>query len=98
MSPVAYLLKFLVRGYQLTFSAFLGRQCRFAPSCSEYAMEAIERHGAWRGTTLAVRRVARCHPFGGSGFDPVPESPDSDRTPVTKDLLNVRKSAGTPSN
>jgi putative membrane protein insertion efficiency factor len=46
--------------------------CRFDPSCSSYAVESIETHGAWRGTALAVRRVARCHPWGGQGYDPVP--------------------------
>ena len=54
--------------------AMFGRACRFEPSCSEYAEHAIERFGAGRGFGLAARRVARCHPFGGSGFDPVPRS------------------------
>jgi putative membrane protein insertion efficiency factor len=47
--------------------------CRYIPSCSEYAREAVEAHGAWRGSGLAVRRLCRCHPWGGFGFDPVPE-------------------------
>ena len=51
--------------------------CRFTPSCSSYALEAIEAHGAWRGIRLAARRVARCHPWGGFGLDPVPPAPDS---------------------
>jgi hypothetical protein len=59
--------------YRLTFSAILGRSCRFLPTCSEYAQVAIRRHGAARGTLLALKRVARCHPWGGSGFDPVPD-------------------------
>ena len=50
--------------------------CRFTPSCSNYAREAIEAHGAWRGLRLAARRVGRCHPWGGFGFDPVPPAPD----------------------
>jgi putative membrane protein insertion efficiency factor len=50
--------------------------CRFTPSCSNYALEAIETHGAWRGVRLTVRRVARCHPWGGFGLDPVPPAPD----------------------
>jgi putative membrane protein insertion efficiency factor len=72
MSPVAFVLRVLIRFYQLTFSALIGRTCRFAPSCSEYAQEAIATHGAARGSWLALKRVCRCHPWGGSGYDPVP--------------------------
>lgn len=61
-----------VRSYQLLLSPFAGGACRFTPSCSEYAIEAITRHGVWRGGRLAVTRVARCHPFGSAGIDPVP--------------------------
>ena len=61
-----------IRGYQLTVSSLLGPACRFEPSCSQYAIEAIDRHGLARGSWLAVRRIARCHPFGSHGFDPVP--------------------------
>jgi len=70
----AKLLIALIRGYQLTLSPTLGGACRFAPSCSAYAREAIEVHGAWRGTLLAARRLSKCHPLGSSGFDPVPRS------------------------
>ena len=70
---VARVLIGLVRGYQLTFSALIGRRCRFLPTCSDYAMEAIARHGAWRGLWLGAHRVCRCHPWGGDGFDPVPD-------------------------
>lgn len=62
----------LIRLYQLTLSSVMGRQCRFLPTCSEYAMEAIDKHGALKGSWLAVRRILRCHPWGGHGFDPVP--------------------------
>ena len=72
---LAKLLRALIRGYQLAVSPLLGPACRFAPSCSEYAREAIAVHGPMRGTVLGVRRLSRCHPFGGSGFDPVPEPP-----------------------
>lgn len=62
----------LVRFYQLTLSGFVGSSCRHLPTCSEYAYEAIARHGLLRGGWLSARRVARCGPFGSSGFDPVP--------------------------
>ena len=62
----------MIRFYQVFISPFLGRNCRFVPSCSEYALEAVERHGALKGGWLAARRVCRCHPFSGSGYDPVP--------------------------
>jgi hypothetical protein len=58
--------------YRWTLSPLLGRQCRFHPSCSAYALEAIECHGAAKGWELALRRILRCHPWGGAGFDPVP--------------------------
>ena len=61
-----------IRAYKLTLSPLIGRQCRYLPSCSAYAEEALIRHGPWRGGCAAVRRVCRCHPFGGSGYDPVP--------------------------
>lgn len=67
------LLLAAIRGYQLTLAAILGGQCRFEPSCSMYAAEAIERHGAWRGARLAVWRVVRCQPFARAGHDPVPQ-------------------------
>ena len=62
----------LVRAYQLLLSPLLGPHCRHLPSCSSYALEAIERHGAMRGAWLALRRLSRCHPWGTSGYDPVP--------------------------
>ena len=73
ISILAWAMIVLIRGYQLTLSAFLGRQCRFLPTCSEYAREAVARHGALAGAWLAVRRIGRCHPWGGSGYDPVPK-------------------------
>ena len=65
----------------------LPHACRFVPTCSEYAIEAVERHGALRGTWLAVTRVLRCHPFGGSGYDPVP--PVNRRSRQSSDLRVV---------
>jgi putative membrane protein insertion efficiency factor len=70
---MSVLLRGLIRAYQLLLSPFLGGHCRFAPSCSAYALEAVERYGAARGGAMAVRRVARCHPFHPGGYDPVPE-------------------------
>lgn len=68
-------LLLLVRLYQAALSPLLGGACRFHPSCSHYAIEAIERHGAARGAWMALKRVLRCHPFAAGGFDPVPEPP-----------------------
>lgn len=69
---VARALLMLIRGYQRGISPFLPPACRFTPTCSAYAAEAIERYGATRGTWLATRRLLRCHPWGGTGHDPVP--------------------------
>lgn len=73
MSLIALLLRSLIRVYQWTVAPVIGVNCRFAPSCSEYACEAIGRHGALAGFYLGARRLLRCHPWGGSGFDPVPD-------------------------
>ncbi|MCG8355784.1 MAG: membrane protein insertion efficiency factor YidD [Kiloniellales bacterium] len=67
------LLKALIRAYQLSLSTVLAPSCRYYPSCSHYALEAVERHGALAGAWLTVKRLARCHPWGGMGFDPVPD-------------------------
>ena len=71
------LLTALITAYRWFVSPLLGPRCRFHPSCSCYAQEAIDRHGAARGTWLAVRRIARCHPWNPGGYDPVPEIPSS---------------------
>lgn len=62
----------LIRVYQITLSPMLGQNCRFTPSCSRYAIEAIEKHGALKGLGYAIRRILRCHPFCEGGYDPVP--------------------------
>lgn len=76
MSPLAHLVALPVRAYRLVLSPLLGQNCRFHPSCSAYALEALETHGAFRGSWLAARRIARCHPWGGSGVDEVPPKGD----------------------
>lgn len=63
----------LIRTYQLTLSSLIGRQCRHAPSCSEYTDEAISRHGFWPGGWMGLARICRCNPWGTAGYDPVPE-------------------------
>jgi putative membrane protein insertion efficiency factor len=62
-----------LRTYKLTLSPLIGRQCRFLPTCSEYAAEVLVSHGPWRGGALAARRLCRCNPWGGSGYDPPPQ-------------------------
>jgi putative membrane protein insertion efficiency factor len=66
------LLLLVLRGYQYAISPLFGANCRFYPSCSEYAREAIDRHGAGKGSWLTLRRLGRCHPYHPGGFDPVP--------------------------
>lgn len=69
---LSMLLLFLIRGYQLLISPMLGPSCRYLPSCSSYAMDAIRIHGPLKGSWLAARRVSRCHPLHRGGYDPVP--------------------------
>ena len=69
------LLLAAIKAYQLGISPLLGPSCRYMPSCSQYAADAISTHGAWRGLGLALNRILRCHPFARGGYDPVPENP-----------------------
>lgn len=67
----------VVRFYRVAISPWLGTRCRYQPTCSSYAIEALQVHGALKGSWLAARRIGRCHPWGGSGYDPVPGTEDS---------------------
>ena len=71
-SPVVWLLVRLIWLYRLTLSPWIGRSCRFFPTCSRYAEEALLTHGAWRGSVLAAKRLSKCHPFHEGGIDEVP--------------------------
>lgn len=91
-SPAARVLLVLLAGYRKFVSPLLGPRCRFYPSCSAYAVEAVQLHGAVRGSWLAVRRLARCHPFHAGGLDFVPGSPQargSDATGSVSDSADV---------
>jgi len=72
---VGYLLRGAIRLYQLGLAPVLGNNCRYEPTCSHYAIEAIARHGPWRGGGLALARILRCHPWHEGGYDPVPPAP-----------------------
>jgi uncharacterized protein len=81
----------LVRAYRLLLSPWLGTACRFEPTCSVYALAALEQHGAAQGSYLALRRLARCHPWCAGGHDPVPDAPLFSLAP-TDPLLTEKKS------
>ena len=70
--PMSRFFVLLIRGYQLAISPWLAPRCRYQPTCSSYALEAIRKYGAAKGGYLALRRILRCHPWGGCGYDPVP--------------------------
>ncbi|MCZ4257396.1 membrane protein insertion efficiency factor YidD [Sulfitobacter sp. PR48] len=72
MTALARILALPVRAYRLVFSPWVGFNCRYQPTCSAYALEALETHGGLKGSWLALRRILRCHPWGRSGYDPVP--------------------------
>jgi putative membrane protein insertion efficiency factor len=74
MNPISFIFLLLIRGYQLVISPWLPPSCRFEPSCSTYALHALKQHGPLVGPLLATWRIARCNPFGGQGYDPVPKT------------------------
>lgn len=73
MTPFAYIVSLPVRAYRLILSPWVGMNCRYHPTCSAYSLEALEKHGAIKGTYLTIRRIMRCHPWGRSGVDNVPD-------------------------
>lgn len=80
----------VIRFYQVAISPWMPAACRYQPSCSQYALEAIRLHGSVRGGWMAVRRLGRCHPWGGSGYDPVPPLPGAPEGPHASDRAGPR--------
>ncbi len=78
-----YVLIWLLKAYRFAISPLYGQVCRFYPTCSAYALEAVTQHGALKGSWLAIRRVGRCHPWNPGGYDPVPPRRDADRPSET---------------
>ncbi|MHA6267498.1 membrane protein insertion efficiency factor YidD [uncultured Aliiroseovarius sp.] len=74
MTPAAFILSLPIRAYRMIFSPWVGFNCRYQPTCSAYALEALQKHGAIKGGWLAAKRIARCNPWGSCGFDPVPDN------------------------
>lgn len=79
MTPLAYIVSLPIRAYRLILSPWVGQSCRYHPTCSAYGMEALEKHGAIKGSWLTLRRIARCNPWGGMGVDPVPDPKEKHR-------------------
>jgi putative membrane protein insertion efficiency factor len=79
VTPLAHIVALPVRAYRVVFSPFVGKSCRYLPTCSAYTLEALEKHGAIKGSLLAIRRIGRCHPLGSDGYDPVPEVRPDDK-------------------
>ena len=73
MNPISFLISLPIRAYRVIFSPWVGHNCRYQPTCSAYALEALEKRGAFVGIYLIVRRLLKCHPWGGQGYDPVPK-------------------------
>ncbi len=88
---IAYPLVWLVRFYQMAVSPYLGSNCRYTPTCSQYTIEALKTHGLFTGGWLAIRRISSCHPWGGSGYDPVPTEEELQRRIPYKKLKYPKK-------
>jgi putative membrane protein insertion efficiency factor len=73
MKPISFLISLTIRAYRAIFSPWVGHNCRYQPTCSAYALEALEKRGAIVGVFLIVKRLLKCHPWGGQGYDPVPD-------------------------
>ncbi len=71
-APIKWLFLAIIKFYQIAVSPWLPPACRYTPTCSKYALEALQKHGIFKGSWLSLRRIASCHPWGGSGYDPVP--------------------------
>jgi putative membrane protein insertion efficiency factor len=80
MTPLAHIAALPVRAYRLIFSPWVGHNCRYQPTCSAYALEALEKHGAIKGSYLTLRRIGGCHRWGSSGYDPVPGTEGQERS------------------
>jgi len=89
-----YLMIFVVRAYQVVLSPLLPPSCRYTPSCSNYAIEALQKHGALRGGWLAAKRIARCHPFRPGGHDPVPDPIGTDSSAALNSPSNPARRDG----
>lgn len=97
LMPIGLALIVLIRVYQYVLSPLMPPTCRYLPTCSAYAAEAVQRHGAFVGAWLALRRIVRCHPWGGHGYDPVPKRRDDARhassTPMSSGAMTSREQA-----
>lgn len=90
MNPLTMLLKGLVYGYRYGISPLMMPSCRYLPTCSDFALEALERRGPLIGSWLSVRRILRCHPLGGSGYDPVPSRPEASVSSIREESARGR--------
>jgi putative membrane protein insertion efficiency factor len=86
-----YPFVFLIRVYQRAISPLFPSTCRYDPTCSHYAAEALQTHGLWKGSILAIKRIGSCHPWGGSGYDPVPDKPSIEQEKTMDSVQKEKK-------